>query len=78
MQDGMYDLAIDGRDKIIAINGEQDWSEVQPGTTITMRVILLQSQLTNVRKYQCPRCRKWNYGSSSPSSIDWWVLINAT
>ncbi len=75
MEEGMYDLAIDGRDKVIAIKGQQDWPEVQPGTTITMRVILLQSQITNVRRYQCPRCRKWNYASENSSLIDWSVQI---
>jgi len=60
MQEKMY-----GRDEVIPINGQQDWSEVQPGTIIVMRVILLQSESTDVRKYQCPRCRKWNYGSES-------------
>jgi len=72
----MYDLAIDRRDAVIAINGQQDWSEVQPGTIIIMRVILLQSESTDVRKYQCPRCRKWNYGSERSSSIDWWVQLS--
>jgi len=75
MEEGMYDLAIDGRDKVIAIKGQQDWPEVQPGTTITMRVILLQSQITNVRRYQCPRCRKWYYASENSSLIDWSVQI---
>ena len=73
MHDGMYDLAIDGGDKVMAINEEPDWSEVQPGTTIILRVILFQGQSTDVTKYQCPRCRKWGYGSESSSSIDWSV-----
>jgi len=77
MEEEMYDLAIDGRDAVIAINGQQDWSEVQPGTIIIMRVIMLQNESTDTRKYQCPRCRKWNYGSESSSSIDWWVQLSS-
>jgi len=75
MEEGMYDLAIDGRDNVMAINGQQGWSEVQPGTTIVMRVILFQRVSTDVRKYQCPRCREWNYGSENSSSIDWSVQL---
>ena len=70
MQEEMYDLAIDGRDAVSA-NGQQDWSEVQPGTIIVMSVILLQEDSTDVRKYQCPRCGRCNYGSESSSLIDW-------
>jgi len=76
MEEEMYDLAIDGRDAVIAINGQQDWSEVQPGTIIVMRVILLQNESADIRKYRCPRCRKWNYGSESSLLIDWWVQLS--
>ena len=49
MQEGMYDLAIDGRDKVIVINGQQDWLEVQPGTTVVLRVVLLQRESADVQ-----------------------------
>ena len=72
MNIGAYDLNIyDGREQHQLTNQEEWSSIVQRGTTIVMRVVMVQQ--TDEKKYKCPFCQFWNkqdyYGQSS---IDWW------
>jgi hypothetical protein len=77
MEQGRYDLCIDQGNKIVIINGEQDWSRVEPGTRVVMRAVLFQQRSIGAQSHQCPRCKTWNdlegeKGDPSQNlSIDW-------
>ena len=71
MDQGMYDLCIDDGVQVIQIKGQEEWSKVQPGTKVALRVILRRGQIYNVRKYKCPRCKTWNDPEWKARSIDW-------
>jgi hypothetical protein len=72
MNIGAYDLIIDDGREQRQLTNQEEWSNVvQRGTTIVMRVVMVQQ--TDEKKYKCPLCTFWNlqegYGHSS---IDWW------
>lgn len=71
MERDMYDLCIDDGLQVVPLKGQEDWSRVQPGRKIVLRVILTRSQRTNVRRYKCPGCGAWNMAETDTSSIDW-------
>lgn len=74
MEQGMYDLCIDQGTAIIPIAGESDWSRVDSGDKIVMRVVLVQKEsLRDPQTYLCPRCQVWNSeeGINEDVIIDW-------
>jgi hypothetical protein len=75
MKQGRFDLCIDQGTQIVPINGQSDWSNVEPGTKVVMRAILVREQLSNTQRFKCPRCKAWNdangTASASTASIDW-------
>ena len=81
MEQGRYDLCIDQGTQILPIDGQRDWSRVEPGTQVVMRAILFQKRSTARRRQQCPRCKAWNdlegvKGNASRFlSIDWSALL---
>jgi len=71
--DRLYDLWVDGV-QVVPIEGQQDWSKVQPGTKVVLMVIFLREQSINVRRYKRPRWKIWNDAApSNTASIDWSV-----
>jgi len=60
MDQGRYDLCIDQGTQIVPLDGEQDWSKVEPGMQVVMRAILVQEKISDIRWYKCPRCKTWN------------------
>jgi len=85
MKQGKYDLCIDNGTQTVPINGEWDWSKVEVGTQVIMRVILGQEKGKQTQRYQCPRCKAWNSvedGAGEHSHylyIDWsacFLLVN--
>jgi len=77
VEEGMYDLCIDGCKDVATIGSQQDWMRVEAGTTIVMRIIRVLEEPTNPRKYQCPRCKMWNRAPGDSPSIDWSVYLFA-
>ena len=75
MEEGRFDLCIDQGTHVVPINGQPDWSKVEPGTKVVMRAILVRKQYTYTQKYKCPRCKAWDdadgTASASAASIDW-------
>ncbi len=73
MENGNYDLCIDKKDAVVAIEGQEDWedSEIRPGTTIVMRVIFWLQQVRG--QYRCHRCNTLNTAAKDGPSIDWSV-----
>ena len=77
MERGRYDLCIDQGTQIVPIDGERDWLNIEPGTQVVMRVILVQEKKNRTRSYQCPRCKTWhdlegnNGDQSLYTVIDW-------
>ena len=84
MKHGKFDLCIDQGTQVVRINGEHDWSKVEPGTKVVMRAVLVRKRSGNARGYQCPRCKIWNHsrGSSRVAnnnlSIDWYASVSLT
>jgi len=73
MKIGAYDLTVDnGRTQHQLINQEEWSSNVQRGTTIVMRVVMMQQ--TDEKKYRCPFCEFWNKQEEDRGQawIDWW------
>jgi ribosomal protein L37AE/L43A len=57
---GAYDLTIDDGREQRQLTNQEEWSNaVQRGTTIVMRVVMVQQ--TNEKKYKCPFCAFWNW-----------------
>jgi len=71
MEEGNYDLCIDRGDDVVAIKEQRNWSEVVPGTTIVMRVILTSRRVEMA--YPCPRCGQLNSAARHGPSVDWSV-----
>ena len=58
MNIGAYDLIIDDYREQRQITNQEEWSSVvQRGTTIVMRVVMVQQ--TDEKKYKCPFCESW-------------------
>ena len=74
MNIGAYNLNIDDGREERQLTNQEEWSSVvQRGTTIVMRVVMMQQ--TDEKKYKCPFCGFWNkqeedYGH--PSVASWW------
>ena len=72
MNIGAYDLIIDDGREQRQLTNHEDWSNViQHGTTIVMRVVMVQE--TDEEKYKCPFCAFWNWQQEGYGqfSIDW-------
>ncbi|KAF9533535.1 hypothetical protein CPB83DRAFT_480152 [Crepidotus variabilis] len=72
---GRYDFCIDRGHEVVVLGRETDWSIVQPGSTIVMRVDHIQLEgyfRAGQRKYKCPRpeCRGWNKREFTSISVD--------
>ena len=82
MEQGRYDLCIDQGAQVFPIDGQRDWSRVEPGTRVVMRAILFQQRPIGTRRHQCPRCKTWNDSrgvkedSSQNLSIDWSAVLS--
>ena len=81
MKHGKFDLCVDQGTQVVRIDGEQDWSKVEPGTKVVMRAILVQRRSGYPRGYQCPRCKTWNHSKGSSGyvndlSIDWYAYVS--
>ena len=83
MERGKFDLCIDQGTQVVQIDGEQDWSKVEPGTKVIMRAVLLREESYDVSgwEYQCPRCETWNYPKvgdtwNAVSSNDWYTYVS--
>ncbi|KAF9522783.1 hypothetical protein CPB83DRAFT_863966 [Crepidotus variabilis] len=63
MKKGMYDYCVDLENHVVVLDERTDWSIIQPGTRIVMRVILERESSTFFMVNQCPRphCGVWNY-----------------
>ncbi|KDR84604.1 hypothetical protein GALMADRAFT_237493 [Galerina marginata CBS 339.88] len=67
-----YILSItNGDGQVHQITNEEDWLRLQPGTTVTMSIILVKDG-TRYREYLCPFCKVWNDVVEQPngSSLD--------
>ncbi|KDR84586.1 hypothetical protein GALMADRAFT_237477 [Galerina marginata CBS 339.88] len=55
-----YILSITSSDEqVLQITNEEDWPQLQPGTTVIMSITLVKEQ-TRYREYLCPFCKVWN------------------
>ena len=72
MNIGAYDLNIDDGREQRQLTAQEEWSNiVQRGTTIVMRVVMVQQ--TDEKGYECPFCGFWNKQDDyERSSFDWW------
>ena len=73
MKIGAYDLTIDdGRAQHQLINQEEWSNNVQRGTTLVMRAVIMQQ--TDEKKYKCPFCEFWIQNKQEDHGqawIDW-------
>ena len=78
MEHGKFDLCIDQGTQVVHIDGEEEWSKVEPGTKVVMRAVLFRLQAND--GYQCPRCKTMNHSKGRSrdvnSSIDWYVSVS--
>ena len=82
MEHSKFDLCIDQGTQVVGIDGEQDWSKVEPGTKVVMRAVLVQSRNFSDKGYQCPRCKTMNHSkvrrwdANNNLSIDWYASFS--
>ena len=75
---GAYNLHIDDGREQRQLTNQEEWSSVvQRGTTIVMRVVMVQQ--TDEKKYKCPFCEFWiKQGGYEQSSISSWWGFNSS
>ena len=74
MEQGRFDLGIQQGNWVAPLFGEQNWSEVEPGTELLMRAMLSRYRKGPHGIYECPRCKTGNgpdSGGAYPIWIEW-------
>lgn len=57
----------------LEITNQEMWSNVEPGVTIVMSIVLVQP-IGRIRQYRCPICKFWNFlrvKADITVSVDW-------
>ena len=80
MEHSKFDLCIDQGTQVVRIDGEQDWSKVEPGMKVVMRAVLTRLRRYADDGYQCPRCKTMNHSKGSNQDvnlpIDWYASVS--
>jgi len=80
LEQGQYDLCIDQGTQVIELTSENEWSMIEAGTKVVMRVIIDKNVFWASEAITCDACECSNY-SVQPAGIKgsrcwmicWWV-----